>query len=185
MIDDNNKRRSMVLPKWLEYNKVIYNKELSIPRVKPFHINSFTKSQVKKQLHDFAKDPSVFKASDLMGAALNINDIETATEMAKYVLKHPGVEVPTIALADKILNGKIGTNIKSKFLPINNRIAQLKSEVIRYPHNGIKWMELARCYTIKGQKEKATTAVTVALNLSPSNRYIVRCGVRYFVHIGD
>lgn len=185
MIDDNNKAKSMVLPKWLEYHRVIHTKELTIPRTEPFQVNSFTKNQVKKQLQDFAADPSVFKAADLMGAAIIINDLETATEMAKYVLKHSGVEVPTLELAEKVLNAEMESNINSTLLPINNRIAHLKKEVIKHPHNGISWMELARCYTIKGQKEKARKAVIIALTLSPRNRYVVRSGVRYFTHIDD
>ncbi len=185
MIDDNNKTKSMVLPKWFEYHRAIHTKDLAIPKTEPFQINSFTKTQIKKQLKDFAADPSVFMAADLMGAAIVINDLETATEMAKYVLKHSGVEVPTLELAKKVLNTEMDANIDSKCLPIDNRIARFKKEVIKHPHNSINWIELARCYTVKGQKEKARKAVIVALALSPTNRYVVRSGVRYFVHVDE
>lgn len=185
MIDDNNYRRSMVLPKWLEYRKAVNTKELSIPRTEPFQLNSFTKDQIKKQLSDFTANPSIYKAADLMGAAIVVSDLETATEMAKHVLKSSGLELPTLELAEKVLNADNQNKYKCRLLPINNKIAHFKKEVFKHPHNGINWMELARCYTIKGQKEKAKKAVIIALNLSSINRYVVRSGVRYFVHVDE
>jgi len=104
MIDDNNLRRSMVLPKWLEYPKAINTKDLSISKAEPFKINSYTENQISKQLDDFISDPSMYKAADLMGAAIVINDHDIATEMARYVLKASKLATPTLELAEKILN---------------------------------------------------------------------------------
>ena len=185
MIGDNNIRRSMVLPKWLEYPKAINTKDLSIPKAEPFKINSYTENQISKQLDDFISDPSMYKPADPMGAAIVINDHDTATEMARYVLKASKLATPTLELAEKILNLAGDNGLTYPHLPTDKRIAFFKKEVLKYPHNSINWMELARCYTIKGQKYKARRAVTIALCLSPINRYIVRSGVRFFVHIGE
>ena len=185
MIDCNGKKRSLVIPKWVGFDRANNSRELTIPRKSNFKINSFTKDQIKQQLDDFSENPSIFKAADIMGAAIVINDIDTATTMAKHIVDRRGLEKPTINLAEKILNLKTVENNANQLLNLDFRIANLKRAILNGPHNSIVWMELARQYTIKGQKNKARKAAQVALNLAPYNRYIVRSGARFFIHIGE
>jgi tetratricopeptide (TPR) repeat protein len=50
------------------------------------------------------------------------------------------------------------------------------------PDDPIHWMELALAYAIIGKEDKAYKAVTVALNLAPNDRFVLRCASRFFVH---
>ncbi len=182
MIDDNGDKRSLVLPKWREYNNAIKSKELLVPRQDKFEINQFTRDLIAKRKEDFYSYPSVYKASDLMGASIVVNDFETAREMAKYLFKKGNVELPTLNLCKKILNMKINDKFDIK---TDEKISYYKNKIIKHPHDSICWMELARLYTIKGQIHKARKSVIVSVNLNPVNRYIVRSGARFFIHIGE
>jgi cytochrome c-type biogenesis protein CcmH/NrfG len=90
--------------------------------------------------------------------------------------------IVSIELAHKILNVDHDTEEVSE---IDVRIAKLRKWVSEYPNSAIAWMDLARVFTIKGQGQKAKRAATIALQLAPHDRYIVRCAVRLFLHTGD
>jgi hypothetical protein len=68
---------------------------------------------------------------------------------------------------------------------INLRISALKKLTEKFPRNAIPWIELARLYTVKGQHGQARRAVLIALNLAPYDRYVVRCAVRFLLHIHE
>jgi Flp pilus assembly protein TadD len=55
----------------------------------------------------------------------------------------------------------------------------------RYPRDSIAWVDLARLYTILGQKVQAERALMRALALAPNDRFTLRSAARYFLHVGD
>lgn len=182
MIDDCGDKRSMIIPKWLPFRKASQSAELIIPRKKPFIINQYTKQQLEDDYLDFKDSPSSLKASDLMGSTLVIGELSVAKEMAEYIIKYSDIQKPSLELAKKILELKKGETKKGK---IDYQISEEKTYLSSYPHNPIGWIDLARLYTIKGQTEKAKRSVTIAMNLAPFNRFIVRSSIRFFIHIGE
>ncbi len=182
MIDTYDSKRGLVIPKWLDFSKASKGEELWIPRKDTFKINSTTKRQFEEEYLDFKNNPSPHKASDLMGSAIVIGDATLAKELARYVKNCPSLKKPTLDLADKILNPDNQNPLNPE---LEIRIAESKSLLSDFPKNAIGWIEMARFYTIKGQLRKARKAVLVALNLAPFDRYIVRCGVRFFLHIEE
>ncbi|MCK4359096.1 MAG: hypothetical protein KAW92_10235 [Candidatus Cloacimonetes bacterium] len=181
MIDTKNSKRNLVIPKWLEFSKASKSLSLSIPRKNPFIISKKTKKKLYNDYTEFKKFPSAHVATDLMGSAIVIDKIELAKEIAKYVIKCKNLKKPTLDLAYKILN----PNDKNKKvnLELEIQIAEIKKKINKYPKNAIYWIDIGRLYTIKGQWNQAEKAIVIALNLSPTDRYIVRCGVRFFLHI--
>lgn len=182
MIDDYGDKRSMVIPKWMPFQKVSQSAELLIPREKPFVVDRHTKQQLEDDYLDFRDSPSSFKASDLMGSALVIAELSVAKEMAQYIIKKSNIKKPSLELAKKILGLKKG---KTKEGKINYQISKGKTYLSSYPHNPIGWVDLARLYTIKGQTEKAKRSVNIAMNLAPFDRFVVRSSIRFFIHIGE
>lgn len=182
MIDDYGSKRSMVIPKWVSFSKATESLELSIPRKEPFELNSFTRRQLEEDYLDFKDSPTPHKASDLMGSALVIGELDIAEEAAKFVLHKSNLEEPTKSLSRKILMDR---EADINILKINIQISKAKSFLFNYPKHSIGWIEIARLYTIKGQIKKAKRAAFVALNLSPSDRYIVRSAARFYIHIGE
>jgi len=61
------------------------------------------------------------------------------------------------------------------------QIREMKEEIALYPRNAILYVELARAYVSLGQHDKAKKAFHVALSIAPSNRFVLRSAVRFFV----
>lgn len=175
-------KRSHVVPKWLEYPQAIKKGDLFIPKKPFFEINKTTKNSIKNDLLEFNINASPQMACRLMGAGIVIGDEQLARDMASFITNHRGVDELSIKLADKILGGNSNVERVSE---IDVRISSLKRWVSEYPNSAISWIELSRAYTIKGQDEKAIKAAKIALQLAPWDRYIVRCGVRLFLHVSD
>jgi len=175
-------KRSHIVPKWLEYSKAIKKGELVVTRKTSFEINELTKKSIQNDFREFQAAPTPERACRLMGAGIVIGDKQLAHDMAVFIAKKGGMDRLSIELAHKILNVDHDTEEVSE---IDVRIAKLRKWVSEYPNSAIAWMDLARVFTIKGQGQKAKRAATIALQLAPHDRYIVRCAVRLFLHTGD
>jgi tetratricopeptide (TPR) repeat protein len=182
MNNTHSSKRGHVVPKWLEFSNALEKGELVIPRRKPFGINEYTKKNIEAELKEFKQTPSIENALSLLGAAIVIGDKLLEREMATFIKRQKGASKTSLELVDKILNPD---KSDPRFVEVNLRIAEIKNWINKYPKNAISWIQLARLYTINGQFEKAKKAAKIALNLAPFDRYVVRCGVRFFLHILD
>lgn len=182
MIDDNGDKRSLVLPKWLDYTNAIRTGELFVNTPAKHTAQRVPLNEIDYLLNEFTLFPNVFLASEIMGAAIITEKIDIAHDMAKFILNKGGVNNITKHLAAKTLSKE---EIKTIPKPVNERIRDLKEKIFLHPHNSVCWMDIGRLYTIKGQTDKARKAVMVALNLGPQNRFLIRSGTRFFMHIGE
>lgn len=64
-------------------------------------------------------------------------------------------------------------------------IRKIKNSLLIHPHNPLLWSELSREYVICGQESKGEKAITIAYNLAPNNRTVLRSIARYYTHTGD
>ena len=177
-----DQQRSRIIPRWLEYHKAVKTGELTLSRENHFEINDVTKESIKLDLQEFMTEPTSLMACRLMGAGIVVGDHQLSHDMATYINKYGGVDLLSASLADKILN--VGNETEQP-TEVDVRIASIREWTSEYHNDAIAWIELARAYTIKGLKEKARKAIIIALQLAPYDRYIVRCAVRFFLHIGD
>lgn len=182
MIEDKEANRSLVIPKWQLFSKVCNDRDFDIPREEKFIINSKTEQNLEKDYLEFRKDPNILAASDLLSSAIVINHIEIAKDVAEYIKSQKNINNVIINLSDSIL-GNESDDISA--YDSNYRIGMLRHFLTKYPKNPIYWIELARLYTIKGYIKKARRSVITSLNLAPYDRYIVRAGFRFFVHIDE
>ena len=185
MNDSKSEQRGHVVPKWLEYSDAVKGKEFIVPRKTPFVTNEVTAKNIEEEYKEFKENPSSEIASSLLSAAIIIDDKPLAEDMARYLKDKQNVDQATLDLADKILNPPPSLDARTKIDRINLRIATLKNRTVKFPRSAIPWIEMARLYTIKGQHQKARRSALIALNLAPFDRYVVRCAVRFFLHIHD
>lgn len=147
-----------------------------------------------EKIQAWRNQPNPLYASDLVGSALSINQVNSrdATDAAQYILEHDRTSPSSVVeLANAYLR-----QVNRKALPLPNiilpeqtakfheAIASLKGRVRAYPRNPILWMELAFYYSAIGQKLSAEKAVNVAISLNKENRYLLRSGSRFFMHMG-
>jgi len=175
-------KRSHIVPKWFEYPKAIAKGDLIISRKVPFEINKVTRESIQTDLEEFRINPTSEIACRVMGAGIVIGDEQLSHDMAEYIAKKGGVDLLSIKLADKILN--VSNNVE-QLSEVDVRISKLRKWVTEYPRNAIAWIDLSRAFAIKGQIEKAKRAATIANQLAPYDRYIVRCVGRLFLHTND
>jgi len=182
MIINKDANRSLVIPKWLPFFKVCNDRDYNFPRKKDFIINPKTEASIRRDYSDFKNNPTVLSASDLLSSAIAINHMEIARDVARYLKSRKDVNDITIHLAERILDENSRCTPEPGFIV---QISTLRQFLSKYPKNPIYWIELARLYTVKGYIKKANRAVISALSLAPFDRYIVRCGFRFFIHIDE
>ncbi len=182
MNDTQNTQRAHVVPKWAGFSKTSKKGELIVPRKKPFVINEYTSREIDAEYQEYKQNPSVQNALSLLGSALVTANISLAHDAASFLKSKRSASKTTIDFADKILHP--GKGDESEFETALH-ITKIKEWLNKYPKSALHWIELARLYAISGQHAKAKRAVVIALNLAPFDRYVVRCGVRFFIHILD
>ncbi|MDD5680273.1 MAG: hypothetical protein PHI59_03420 [Candidatus Omnitrophica bacterium] len=127
-------------------------------------------------------------ALDFVGTALVSNDFSNpaAIDASKFILHNSG-KVSNLAksIAEKFLrlpepqaNFVLSTRDKCDGI-----ISLLKKYVRDYPYNAIAWADMAFYYAVLCQNEKAEFCISVALNLAPENRFILRAAARFYLHM--
>lgn len=182
MNNAHSETRSHVIPKWVQPQSSLSKGETQIPRATPFIVNQATKTGIETERMAFQENPTLESAYYLLGASVLIGDEALSHESARFIKEHDTPGKIITEFADNILGIEY---LDMSVLRVDFQIANMKSWLREFPRSAIGWIELGRLYTIKGNKEKARRAVITALSLAPYDRYIVRCGVRFFLHIHD
>lgn len=182
MNNAHSEDRGRVIPKWLQPERTFSKGETLIPRKTSFVVNNATKEGIEKELATFRDAPSLDGACYLLGAAALIGNHELSRRSAAFITEHHAADKAIIELADNIL---CGAHLDFTDFNIDLKVAKVRGWLRQFPRSAIAWIELGRLFTIKGLKDKARRAVLTALSLAPYDRYIVRCGVRFFLHIFD
>lgn len=131
-------------------------------------------------------------AADAVSSAFVLNKLDLGREPAEFILKHrKRLPDGAVKVAAAVLGkGQHEPTSLPEPPEINpeirfERIRVLKRRLRNGPRNPIMWTDLAREYTILGQKEPATRAMNAAVSLTDSNRFILRSAGRFFLHCDD
>jgi Flp pilus assembly protein TadD len=112
-----------------------------------------------------------------------------ACDVAEAVLKSDArIPGPLRLLAERIVNGEKPlppTPLEVDVGQRHVRIHKLKRRLRAWPNDALAQMDLAREYTILGQRFKAVRPVTTALALAPSSPFVIRSAARFFLNDGD
>jgi len=148
-----------------------------------------------ERILDWQEGGTLLHAADLVGNALALNflDDKEAIRAAEHILRNKRKATgPLIEIAETFLRlSKDETfPLPEVVIPEENEkfyrvISNLKARVREYPRNPILWMDLAFYYSAIGQTKEAGKAVAVSLSLNKENRYLLRSGSRFFMHLGS
>jgi tetratricopeptide (TPR) repeat protein len=137
-------------------------------------------------LAEWIRAPTPWSAADLVAMALVEGRSAEADKAAAFLRTMmdglaPGVRQLVLSYDDPrqfpMKPSAVQTPPEVKW----RHIAELKSEIRTYPRNAILYVELARAHVSLGQTGPAKRAFEIALALAPSNRYVLRCAVRFYV----
>jgi len=132
-------------------------------------------------------------AGDLISAALVNNLPDLARDASKFVLEFGERASASLRLmATHVLGGLEGPAMLMMTEPVittpessrqpSPAIARAKKELGSRPNNAILWMDLAYLYAVRGLAAQAERAIRIALQLAPSNRFVLRSAARFLVH---
>ena len=128
-------------------------------------------------------------AADMISTAFGMGLGERARDAAEFILRvGTGVPRPLGRLARRIVHGDPAppvSPIDVDRLVRHQRIQKLKRRLRDWPHDALARIDLAREYTILGQRSSALGPISTALVLAPTSSFVVRSAARFFLNYGD
>lgn len=137
------------------------------------------------QLSDWHENRTLWHATDLMGAAFAHGSQEVATEAAEFVLESGNLASNAARdLAQRILSKSTEADVPSNEVAedLRRSVHRLRRQLVHYPHNAVRWVDLALEHTVLGNVEPAERAMRIALSLCPEDRFVLRAASRFYVH---
>ncbi|UID79496.1 hypothetical protein J3U96_03685 [Stenotrophomonas maltophilia] len=102
----------------------------------------------------------------MLGEVLSSSDQEITQDLSR-----PTPDLSKLPLFDPLRHAGVS---KGKAIHL------LRERVSAYPNQPLAWTELARQYLASGLDEKASDAMSCAVQLAPNNRYVLRSAVRFY-----
>lgn len=200
MININNEEERFVFPKWRSFGKTIALGELD-----SFNQNKLHKSKktdvIKEYIIDFELNQSNIYASELLSAAISngLEDEEEVIKAAKFIKDSKNkITVSQKSLSETILSKNINPYPEKCLTSLDllkeldeskdrtrEKIREIKKKLFNYFKNPILHVELSRYYLLLGQKKSAIKSIRYALNLGPTNRFVLRCAAKLSEHFSD
>lgn len=140
---------------------------------------------VAGRLADWIADPGIRTAADLLAVASAANDDSSAIKAAKFLnarTRQLSPELLSIVRETLFEQGDADAPIPTTANTTAVKIASLKRHVVVNPHDAVSYVELARLYSTLGQSHRAQAMMKRALAITDSNRFVVRCAARMYVH---
>lgn len=184
----DGRRRRQVVPRWRPW-WVTARLGLADARETVRDVGSPDTRTIDQRRDDWAAHPDLYHAGDMISTAFGMGCGDRARDVAESVLtSDPRVPKPLRHLAERIVNGE--ALLPSSPLDLDAgqrhaRIQKLKRRLRVWPNDALAQMDLAREYTILGQRSKALRPVTTALSLAPSSPFVIRSAARFFLNDGD
>ena len=135
-------------------------------------------------------------ASDLVGTALTLGRVDGDIEAAAKLLA--GGKGNVSRWAQELGETALGTSdSEGDIFPTQNAEEGMEDERLRkqvktfrmllkrVPRDPVTWVDLAFAYACLGHRERAAKAMTVAMQLSKDNRFILRSAGRLWIYLDD
>lgn len=179
----------LVIPRWRHW-KTDLQGDIARDSPAPSSIKELAqlaeiKELFKEEIKEVNLPPRV--AARLANEAMLLGESSVAKDIAQSIHSSKALLAPS----RDFLKGLLAEGREELVSPVHDRdgyiseLGRIRQLLNKYPKNPVLWLERARLYTILSEKEKAEKCVTVALSLAPSNRYIVRSSVRFFMHFDE
>ena len=155
----------------------------------------------RSRISEWDAERSTGLAADIVSAALvsGESDQPVIDEATDFIFAHPDMcSSSLIGAARRVRYGDASMRPPTVQLPrlttflernsrenIYRTIHVLKNAVSRFGGDPILFAELARCYMVVGNEERARRNIAIALSLSSGNRYVLRSAARLYAHFDD
>jgi tetratricopeptide (TPR) repeat protein len=175
-----------VLPRWRDFKTTLSLGELSSVKSRD-EISLDDQNALARLIKDWQENPTIWHAGDFLSSAFVVGDVTDLKEAASFILENREFAPhPLIELSERIVSPQMGEPIEVA-MPlgdedISQSIHRIRKRLSEEPRNAIQWVELARLYSILGDRDRALRAMSVGAALGPDHRFIVRSAARLFIH---
>lgn len=188
----DNTRSRLILPRWrdFEVTKNLGETSQHLVASGAVHIDS----SIVDRADDFLDARNPWTAADLVSVAIAAGHPEQAMDAALF-LADQSIEGRLLQKAVDYILGRSalpiasseqmkasGNIADSEQMRAFAKIAEAKQRLRLYPRNAPLWIDLALSYVRLGQMSPAERCIEFALAISPTNRFVVRCASRFFIH---
>ena len=181
--------RRLMVPRWRSLAATLASGELSEPvrRSAPHSYRPFSQ-QLRAKLERWRLVPSAVSAAELVESAIVEGKESEAVSAARFLASQRSNAAPALKeLAHVALRRAGYPNEVPAASPIEqNALVHLWRRRTRvYPQNPIAWVELARHQMLRGKTRNSIRSMSVAVQLAPDNRHVLRSAARLYLHADD
>lgn len=189
MISSPWTRQRLLIPRWRSLFFTLSADELSAPHLANTsrHIPSGS-SNLCEKLVLWRRNPGVVTAGELVEAALVEAKESEAIGPAKFLLSTSSsatVPLRRIATVALVKAGRQEYISPTQPYDLGTEKRNWRRRTRIHPENPLAWVELSLHEVLMGRKKAAERSMTVALQLAPTNRHVLRSASRLFLHLDD
>ena len=164
-----------LVPRWRTLGKTLVGGELTFPSTTELSDLSYGLDDVER---DWNINGTKVHAAEFAGAAIVSGQPERARETLKVLEREGG------------LVGVVGSTLREYLEPTGRRserydVLDSRTRIRRDPRNALAWLELSRIQRINGHTDAAQKSMTIAVELAPECRYILRSAGAFYAGVGD
>lgn len=182
-----------IIPRWRDTYTALRTGELLFSlRLKPK--TKIGDDLFQEKLQNWRSNREIEFAAEVVSSAISLGNYEEAIDAAEFLeLNSRDTTKSVLSIANEILirtgnrpkienNNDLG-DFDKKIL--HNQIHKIRQNLADYPRNTFLWADLSLFYSKLGQVNKSIESMNVALNLAPTNRFILRSASRLYIHVGE
>jgi tetratricopeptide (TPR) repeat protein len=173
------KKRDIV-PRWRPAARVAAAGELSMPG-RPAQ-DARIPDELRERLEAWRGSNDVVVAAELVETAIVEGREREGERAARALVREESGATPLVKKQAALLLERLDTDGSN---PTGIDIGSIRRHVHRYPEDALSWVDLALGYVSKGAKDKAQRAMTVARQLAPNDRHVLRSAARMYLHLED
>jgi tetratricopeptide (TPR) repeat protein len=138
--------------------------------------------ELKARLEAWRSGDGVIAAAELVETAIVEGREKEAERAARSLVREGSEATPLVKKQAALLLERLDPGAARQS---GIEIGPLRRHVHRYPEDVLSWVDLALGYVTHGEKDKAKRAMTVALQLAPADRHVLRSAARMHLHLDD
>lgn len=172
-----------VVPRWRPAARALAAGELSMPNSAAKTADFNIPDGLRERLEAWRKNNDVITAAELVETAIVEGMDREAERAARMLIADGSTATPLVQKQASILLGRLGVHEPQVRTGVNIKL--LRKHVYGFQEDAFSWADLALGFVTVRKKDAARRAMTVALQLAPHDRHILRSAARMYLHLGD
>lgn len=172
-----------VVPRWRPTARVAAAGELAMTNSGVQVRDSAISDELKERLEAWRKDHNIISAAELVETAIVEGRETEAQNAATSLLLGNSGATPLLQKQATLLLKRVG--VQPDMVRMSVDIRALRQRVHEFPYDAFSWADLALGFVTIGKTDAAQKAMTVGMQLAPTDRHIIRCAARMHLHLND